>query len=183
MERKGSGVQPIAISLTVLAALLRLVPHPPNFAPIGGIALFGGSRLNGWQAYLVPLLAMLVSDPLVSLAMGAPAYSWMTPVIYGCFLINVILGRFCLGSSPKVARIVCFALIGSVQFYLITNFFVWAHSAALYPHTMTGLMACYIAALPFFSNTVLADLFYSAVLFGAYAFLRDREPGKISAVA
>jgi len=181
MERKGSGLQPIAISLTVAAALLRLVPHPPNFAPIGGIALFGGSRLSGWQAYLVPILAMLVTDPLVSLAVGAPAYSWMTPIIYGCFLINVLIGRFCLGSNPKIPRIMTFALAGSLQFYLITNFFVWLRATTLYPHTIAGLTACYIAALPFFGNTVLADLFYTAILFGAYALLRNRESGNIRA--
>ncbi len=183
MERRGSNLQPIAISLTVAAALLRLIPHPPNFAPIGSIALFGGARLNGWQAYLVPILAMLVTDPIVSYAMGSPAYSSMTPVIYGCFLINVALGKMFIGSSQKISRIASTALVGSVQFYLITNLFVWFHSVSLYPRTSSGLVECYLAALPFFANTVLADLLYSGLLFGAYFFFRNREPNPISATS
>jgi hypothetical protein len=61
-----------------------------------------------------------------------------------------------------------------VQFYLITNFFVWLHASSVYPHTAAGLLACYVAALPFFGYTVLGDLFYSAVLFGAYALLKRK---------
>jgi len=66
MEWKRSNPQPVAIALAVGAALLRLVPHPPNWAPVGAVALFGGARLKGWSAYLVPLLAMLITDPILS---------------------------------------------------------------------------------------------------------------------
>ena len=176
MERQNSRFQPLAATLTVLAALLRLIPHPPNFAPVGSVALFGGARLRGWQAYLIPVLAMLVTDPILSYVAGASAYSWMTPVIYGCFLVNVLLGRLLINASTDVRRIGGAALLGSVQFYIITNFFVWLHAASLYPRTGAGLATCYLAALPFFGRTVLGDLFYSALLFGAYAFLKNRKP-------
>ena len=156
--------------------MLRLVPHPPNFAPIGGVALFGGARLRGWQAYCVPLLAMLVTDPILSRMAGRAAYSWLTPVIYACFLINVLLGRFFLRDSSNPARILSIALAGSIQFFLVTNFFVWWMSTTMYPHTWAGLTECYMAALPFLGRTALADLFYSAVLFGAYALMRRRAP-------
>ncbi len=104
MDRKKTGFQPLAFTLTVAAALLRLVPHPPNFSPVGGVALFGGAKLRGWQAYLVPLAAMLLTDPIRSwMEGGYPAYTSFTFVIYGCFLISVVLGRmFCeaiLGSD------------------------------------------------------------------------------------
>ena len=171
MREKNSGFQPIAFTLTVAAALLRLVPHPPNFAPVGGVALFGGARLRGWQAYLVPVLAMLVTDPILSHMAGYSAYSWSTLVIYCCFLINVLLGRVFLRNSMSPARIASLAALGSVQFYLITNFNVWWGGITQYPHTIGGLATCYIAGLPFFGRTLLADLFYSAVLFGAHALL------------
>ncbi|HEX7360431.1 MAG TPA: DUF6580 family putative transport protein [Bryobacteraceae bacterium] len=168
MDQKKSSFQPLALSLTVGAALLRLAPHPPNFAPVGGLALFGGARFRGWQAYAIPLLAMVVTDPILSHMMGFSAYSWGTLVIYGCFLINVLLGRAFLRDTNSPGRIAAVTLAGSTQFFLITNFFSWS----MYPHTAAGLAECYIAALPFFGRTILGDLFYVGVLFGAYELLR-----------
>ena len=174
MEQKKPEFQPLALTLTVLAALLRLLPHPPNFAPVGSVALFGGARLRGWQAYVVPLLAMAVTDPILSWMAGYPAYHWSTLIIYGSFTISVLLGRVLLANSSSPGRICAVALAGSIQFYLLTNFCVWLGSTTLYAHTWTGLIACYVAALPFFGRTVLADLFYTAVLFTAYALLSRR---------
>ena len=177
-QQKNTGFQPLAFTLTVAAALLRLVPHPPNFAPIGGVALFGGAKLNGWQAYLVPLLAMAVTDPIRSwMEGGFPAYSWGTLIVYSSFLISVILGRVFLRRSASVPRIASIAFLGSLQFYLITNFPSWASADSLYPHTWSGLVACYTAALPFFGRTLLADLFYTGVLFSAYHLLSRKFAG------
>ncbi len=180
MREKNSSFQPIALALTVTAALLRLVPHPPNFAPVGSVALFGGARLRGWQAYLVPVLAMLVTDPILSHMAGYSAYSWGTLVIYACFLINVMLGRLLLRHSVNPARIAAVVAVGSIQFYLITNLDVWWTGVTLYPHTVGGLAACYIAGLPFFARTLLGDLFYSGALFGAHAFLSRKLHGESS---
>ena len=174
-DQKRTGFQPLAFTLTVLAALLRLVPHPPNFAPVGSVALFGGARLRGWQAYVVPVAVMLLTDPIRSrMEGGYAAYSWATLIIYAAFLINVVLGRVFLRDSSSPWRIGTVAFAGSVQFYLITNFPSWSAANSLYAHTWSGLVACYVAALPFFGRTLLADLFYSAVLFGAYALLHRR---------
>jgi len=168
MDSEKSSFHPVALSLTLAAAFLRLLPHPPNFAPIGGLALFGGARLKGWQAYFIPLLAMLVTDPILSRISGFPAYSRMTPVIYGCFLLNVLLGRFFLSETVNPMRIGAIALAASTQFFIVTNFFVWLGSGVFYAHNALGLTACYTAALPFFGRTILADLFYSGVLFSAH---------------
>lgn len=176
MDQKKTSFQPLALTLTVAAALVRLIPHPPNFAPVGSVALFGGARLRGWQAYCVPILAMLITDPIRSRLEGNYApYSWATLVIYSAFLINVVLGRVFLRNSSSVWRIATVAVAGSIQFYLITNFFVWWKALDIYPHNLAGLVACYIAALPFFGRTVLADLFYSGMLFSVYALLHRRQ--------
>lgn len=175
MDQRKPSFQPLAFTLTVLAALVRLVPHPPNFAPIGGVALFGGARLRGWQAYCIPILAMLLTDPIRSrLEGGFAPYSWATPIIYTCFLINVLLGRMFLRHSSNALRIAAVAVAGSVQFYVITNLFEWWGGITPYPHTFAGLIECYTAALPFFGRTLVADLFYSGVLFTAYALLSRR---------
>jgi hypothetical protein len=175
MDRKPQSSQALALIMTVLAALVRLVPHPPNFSPIGGVALFGGARLRAWQSYVVPLLAMVLTDPIRSrLEGGYPAYSAMTPIIYASFLISVFLGRAFLRNTNSPLRIASVAFVGSLQFFVITNFFVWLGAADMYPQTFSGLAACYVAALPFFGRTVLADLFYAGVLFGAYALVSRR---------
>lgn len=172
MKPENRSVRSGAVALTVLGALLRLVPHPPNFAPIGGTGLFSGARLGGWQAYLVPLVAMLVTDPIRSAMAGHyPAYSSMTVVIYASLMVYVFLGRAFLRDSKSPGRIALVTIVGSTQFFLITNFFVWLGSEVEYPHTFAGLIGCYSAAIPFFQSTVLGDLFYTGVLTVAYLFL------------
>jgi hypothetical protein len=182
MDTLKAGLQPKAITLTVVAALLRLVPHPPNFAPVGAVALFGGAKIRGWQAYLVPLLAMVVTDPLRSLLDGGyPAYSWGTAVVYASFLISVFLGRTFLRNSSNPARIAAVTLLGSIQFFAFTNLATWWAMPSLYPRSAAGLGECYIAAIPFFGRTVLADLFYTAALFSVYALLSRRETRNVPA--
>jgi hypothetical protein len=165
-----------AIALTILGALLRLVPHPPNFAPIGGTGLFAGSRLRTWQAYLVPLIAMALTDPIRSwIEGGFPAYTQMTLVIYASMLVYVFLGQTLLRKSRKPGRIAIVCLLGSTQFFLITNFFVWLGHDVVYAHTFAGLIACYTEALPFFGWTLGGDLFYTAVLTIGYLALAKRQ--------
>src|SRR5437868_15154632 len=108
-----TSVRPLAIALTVAGALVRLAPHPPNFAPVGGISLFAGGRLRGWQAYLLPLVLMAVTDPLLG------GYTFMTPFIYASFLLNVWMGMRFLRNSESPLRIGSLAVISSLQFFLI----------------------------------------------------------------
>ena len=156
-----------ALGLVVLGALARLIPHPPNMIPVGGLSLFAGARMRGWRACLVPLLLMLVTDPLVG------GYSFATPFVYASFLINVWIGTRLRGTEGPV-KIGGAATAGAVQFFLITNFGTWLGSTHLYPHTFAGLMTCYVAAIPFFWRTLAGDLFYSAALFGLYALATRR---------
>lgn len=173
-KRKGSAE---AVSLALVAALLRLVPHPSNFAPMGGVSLFSGARVMGWWAYLIPILAMLVTDPLLSYLAGFPAYSWGTPVVYASLILNVLLGRLFLRHSRSMMRIGAVAFAGSLQFFILTNLAVWWAAPNLYAHNAVGLSACFAAALPFFSRTVAGDLFYSGVLFTLQSVLDARAHG------
>jgi len=159
---RGKNLRPLALSLTVVGALARLAPHPPNFAPVGGMSLYAGARLRGWQAFALPLLLMAVTDPLLG------GYSFATPFIYLSFLINVWIGRR-LQATESPLRIGAACLVCSAQFFLITNFGTWLGS--MYPHTLSGLALCYTAAIPFFGRTLAGDLLYSGVLFGLHAWL------------
>lgn len=170
--------RPLTFGLTIISALGRLIPHAPNVTPLGGSCLFAGSRVAGIWAYLLPLAVMIATDPIVGHAGGANGgYTWGSPVIYASFLINVWIGRHMLRTVTAV-RVGTAAFLCSVQFFLLTNFVVWAGAVArhstLYAASLSGLLVCYTEALPFWGRTLAGDLFYSAALFGIYEFLSRR---------
>jgi hypothetical protein len=149
-----------SIALIVFAALSRLMPHPPNFAPITALALFSGVHLRKQYTFLVPLAALLLSDLFLGF------YSGMVWV-YGSFMLIAILGIW-LRSHRGLAQTVGATIFGSVLFFIVSNFGVWVASNGLYPHTATGLMECYTAAIPFFRNTIIGDGVYVTALFLLY---------------
>jgi hypothetical protein len=174
---------PLALAaLIVVAALTRLLPHPPNFSPVEAIALFGGAYFasRAW-AVIVPLAAMLVSDIALGFMMGGTYFEYFaTPsflVTYVCIAITCVLG-FGLRGKVSGPRVLGYSLAGSVLFFLLSNFGVWltAWMVPGYPACNAGLLPCYVAAIPFFQWTVLGTLFYSALLFGGFALLRRRVP-------
>ncbi len=146
-----------------------MLPHPPNFAPVGGTSLFAGARLPRWQAYLVPLVLMAVTDPILSPLYGFHPFSKYLLFTYASFLISVWLGRQ-LRNTENISRIAAVTVLNSIQFFLITNFGSWLWFPG-YQHTAAGLASCYIAAIPFFGWTLASDILYTAVLFGLYAWL------------
>ena len=147
------------------AAALRLLPHPPNFAPIAAIALFGGVYLTRKFALGIPILAMLVSD--IFIGFYEPVV--MAPV-YGSFVLCGLIGLW-LKKHKKAGTIIGSSLLCSVLFFIITNFAVWAFTP-WYAKTLAGLVQCYALALPFFRNTLLGDMFYVGVFFGTYELVR-----------
>jgi len=167
--------RPLSFGLTLLSGLGRLLPHWPNFTPVGGMSLFAGARLPGWQAYLVPLVIMAITDPLLHLMLGFPAYTKVTPFVYLSFMVNVLIGRLMLRRSENPIRIGSAAFLCSLQFFLISNFGMWLGST-FFAHTTAGLAACYAAAIPYFGRTLAGDLFFTAVLFGLHAWLSRRVP-------
>lgn len=165
-----------ALGLTVLGAAARLIPHPPNFTPVGGMSLFAGARLRGWQAYLVPILLMAVTDPILGAIYGYPAFRKTTVVIYASFLINVWIGRRLQGAL-NYRRVGGAVLLASSQFFLLTNAGVWLWGG-LYPHTGAGLIACYVAAIPFFGRTLAGDLLYTGLLFSLHSWVSRALPSR-----
>src|SRR5580693_470127 len=117
--------RPLTFGLTLLSALGRLIPHAPNVTPLGGSCLFAGSRISGLWAYLLPLAVMIATDPIVGHAGGASGgYTWESPVIYACFMINVWIGRRILRNVAPV-RVGQAAFLCSAQFFVLTNLALW----------------------------------------------------------
>jgi hypothetical protein len=162
-----SRYRPLAITLAILVGLLRLFPHPWNFVPMGAVCLFGGARLRGWRAFAVPLGLMAVSDVFLWLTRADRPFD---PFVYASFIACVLLGQT-LARTESPWRIVLTAVGGSVLFFLVTNFGAWLQLTNLYPRSAAGLLQSYIAAVPFFRNTFLADLIYTPVLFLAHGLL------------
>ncbi len=158
----------VVLTMIFAGAVMRLIPHWPNFTPIAAIALFGGTFLKRKDlAFLVPVVAMLLSDLIIGF------HSTMFAV-YASFIAIVSLGLF-LQSRLTVVNTISASLASSILFYLITNFASWTSGIMPYPMNVAGLMQSYIAGLPFFFNGIIGDLFYNSVLFGALYMVTNRQ--------
>ena len=159
----------LIVGMILFAAILRIVPHPWNLAPVGAMALFSGAVVrNRVMAFVFPLLAMLAGDWFVG-------FHILMPVVYASFLISTAIG-FWLRERRSAVRVGGVVLLGAIQCFLSTNFGVWALLNS-YPKTFSGLMACYAAGVPFFWNTLAGDLCYSALLFGGLFLAERLVPG------
>jgi len=147
----------IALAIA-LAAILRVVPHPLNHAPIGAMALFSGAMFrNRFVGFLFPLAALFAGDVFVG-------FHKLMPAVYASFAVSVAIGRW-LGAKPGVMRLGGAVFLGAAQFFVVTNFALWA-AGGFYPRTAAGLAACFAAGIPYFGNTLAGDALYAAVLFG-----------------
>lgn len=147
----------LIFSLLALAIASRLLPHPPNFAPITGIALFSAMKLkHKWVAYVLPIFGLFLTD----LVLG---FSTINLVVYFAFILISFLGhrqkKIHLGT----------VLISSILFFVISNLGVWL---LYYPLSIEGFITCFTLAVPFFTNTLAGDLVYTAVLFFSFSSLK-----------
>lgn len=146
----------MVVGMVLLCAISRLLPHPPNFTPVAAIALFAGATLASTRiALLVPLLGMMLSDLVIGM-------HGLAMVVYGALALNVLLGRWLQG-KPSVFGIAGASVAGATVFFLITNFGCWVQAGNL---TIAALVKCYVAAIPFFGNTLAGDVTFTAIIFG-----------------
>ncbi len=147
-----------------LLAIFRFVPHPPNATPIIAMALFAGAVFSKRiYAYLVPLAAMLFSD----LVLG-----FHSTILY---VYIAVIAAVLLGSTLKkisVFRLGIITITASFIFYLITNFGAWLHHD-MYSQNWLGLIQAYIAGLPFFRNSIIANLMFTYLTFYGLAWLEN----------
>jgi hypothetical protein len=152
----------LAIILIIFGISLRLLPHPPNFTPIGAIAIFSGAYFANKKYYfLIPLATMLFSDIFIGFA-----EIWITLAVYGSFAIAGLIGLW-LKKNKNLTNTIGASLLASSTFFIITNFVVWL-STSWYTKDVSGIIQCYFLAIPFFKNTLFGDLFYVGLFFGIY---------------
>jgi hypothetical protein len=159
----------LTFALVVAGVAMRVVPHPWNFAPIGAIALFSGACFDRrYMALIVPLLTMLAGDTILG-------YHSLMAVVYLTYALIALVGTLLRGRQKSAFAIGAGALASATIFYVVTNFAVWLTSP-VYSKDAAGLAACYIAALPFFGNTLASDALFSALLFGTFAWAERKFP-------
>ncbi len=158
----------LALAMILLAAALRIAPHPWNFTPVAAMALFSGALVRDRRlAFVFPLLALFAGDVFIG-------FHRLMPIVYSSFLLSVLIGRL-LQDRRTVSRVARATLLGALQFFIVTNFGVWA-LGSFYPRTIAGLAACYVAGVPFFWNTLAGDALYAGLLFGGFALAEQSFP-------
>lgn len=154
----------LAILLILAGILLRFAPHAPNFTPVAAIALFGGAYLNKKYAIIIPLILMIISDIFIGMH-NVVLFTW------GGFILIALLG-IRLKNNRSILRIASFSLTSAILFYIVSNFGVWL--MGWYPHTLKGLIDCYVLAIPFLRTFAIATLIYTAAFFGIYEFIASK---------
>lgn len=175
----------LALSLVFTAAAVRLFPHPDNFAPVGAMGLFCAAYLRHSWGLAVPFVALFLSDLVLNNVIYSayfPTFAWFTSIwIYLSFAAVLAVGILIFQKSVSPTKVLAASLTASLVFFLVSNFSTFVETN-LYPKNAAGLLACYTAGLPFLKNTILGDLFFSAVMFGTYSFYLRTAEKKINVV-
>jgi len=149
----------------LIGVCTRIIPHPPNFTAVGAVALFGGACfIDKKLSFLIPISIMLISDLILG-------YS-VTISVYIGFIIMVLLG-FRLSKQRTIPRIINTSIMASFIFFIITNLSVFLTST-LYSKNIIGLIECYTLAIPFFMNSLIANILYSVLIFYTFSIVKNK---------
>lgn len=161
------------ILLFVLGAVaMRFLPHAWNFTPVIAMLLLAGCFMKAKQLW-IPIVALVVSDFALNVWVyhvpggGDQYFTW------GAYLVVLALAIVALKGRVKIPALIGTALASSTLFFLISNFGVWV-AGEMYPHTLSGLAACYLMGVPFFRNAAVGDLLYTGAFFGLYAVIAQQ---------
>lgn len=168
--------------LIVLAAVVtRLAPHPPNFSPVFGALLFGGACLKKRDSIWFPVVLLAASDYLLTTQIYGEHFGWTYLIEWLGFAAVALMG-WRLRDRFSLSKVLAASLAGPAAFYVISNLGAWL-GGHLYPRTWEGLAACYVAAIPFFGNSLGASVLFTGVLFGGYEFYRRKSEARMAHVS
>jgi len=168
--------------LVVFAIATRIIfnmLHVYNFNAVMAAGLFAGAYLGSKRiGIVIPFIALAITDAVIGY------YDWkLMAVVYASFAVAVLIGKF-YAKDATLLRWIASVLGGSLTFFVATNFAVWVFGdGSFYPHTLAGLGQCFTMAIPFYRNTLLGDLTWSAVLFGGYELLKLSLPKRAPVTA
>jgi len=159
----------LAFVFVLFAVAFRFIPHPMGFTPVGAALLFFGARAPRSRMW-VPLAILAGSDVILTTLVYRYPFTWDHFVTWAWYAAMLWLGTN-LKQNAGAFRILGAALAGSVSFFLISNFAVWAAWGDMYPRTFAGLMTCYDAGLPFFRRAIEGDLLFTSAMFSVPVLL------------
>ena len=165
--------QSFPISLILILALARLIPHPPNFTPIVAVAIMSGYFFkNIYLSFATLIVSMLLADLFLGF------YENMIYVYISLILISYVFYK--IGEKINIKNLFIYGFIGSVLFFIVSNFGVWALGSPgvydiAYEKSLSGLIQCYILAIPFFGNTFLSTVIFSYPAIFIYRSLTARS--------
>lgn len=162
-----------AYLLLVVAILSRLVPHAGwmNFTAVGGALLYFGAR-RSWREMLAPLAALIATDYLLTAYVYRYGFAWIDYLpTFAWYAAAMALGHILLRTRTTVLRVAAGALLGPTSFFLLSNYAVWARGT-MYPHTLGGLGACFVAAIPFYRNDLVSTAMVAGLAFGVPVLVR-----------
>ncbi len=171
----------VLAGIILVAALSRILPHPMNFTPIVAISLFSAAYFKDtFQKYAIPFSIIVFSDLLIETISGYGFHSG-TLVVYASFALIIVISSFIL-KNPTVFKVLASSALGSILFFLITNFALLYPEAAVsnpalgvYSHDFSGILSSYSAGLPFFRNMFVGDLIYTSIMFGLAYFIQNSK--------
>lgn len=154
------------IFLIIFAAIGRAIPHPWSFTPLGGVSLFAGANLPLRQALLVPMVPLVIGDALIGFY-----DTRVLLAVYAGHLCAPFIGRWLIARRIRFTTVAGGVGLNAVVFYLISNFGAFI---AFYEHSFAGLIACYIAGLPYLGVSLVGDSVYATALFGGQYLIKAR---------
>lgn len=170
----------VVLFAIIVAALSRILPHPDNFTATEALAIFGAAHLSRkYLAFLMPIILMFATDFIINNTIARPFFTdhegvvvFSNYMVYNWLALIAIVGlsTFTL-RKLNFSNLMVTALIGSIIFFLVSNFGVWM-SSAIYPKTFSGLMTCFVAAIPFFKSSLVGTLFFTLFIFGVYELIK-----------
>lgn len=168
----------LLIGIMFIAALIRLLPHPPNFSPILAIGIFGAAHFTKkWHALFISLLAIWFSDLIINnlIYKTNTEFVWFYNGFlwqYGSYIIIILSNIYIFRNKISLAKTLGTAFGSSAIFFLVSNFGVWIGSL-MYQKNLIGLLTCYTAGIPFFQNTIISNFLFTIVLFGSYYLIQS----------
>lgn len=144
--------------IIIIGFITRFIPHLANFTAIGAVALFSGYYIKDRRkALLIPMIIMFITDYFIGF------YDWKLLLgVYFAFALIVLLGSTI--KNKKWFFSLPMSIIGTIVFFIVTNWAFWQFTV-FYPHTLSGLMSCYIAGIPFLKNSFMGNILYTLVFF------------------
>tara|TARA_B100001564_G_scaffold325594_1_gene307224 strand:- start:92 stop:577 length:486 start_codon:yes stop_codon:yes gene_type:complete len=151
----------ILLGIFTSLAASRFIPHPPNFTSLLALSFYIPALLG-----LRYLPFLIISFAITDLIIG---YHTGTHWTWGSVLVIGLMSQY---FNKNLNWRLSGALLGAFTFFTITNFGVW--TTGMYGYSINGIITCYIAAIPFFTYSIISTLLFSILIETCYKIYKSK---------